>query len=129
MASRQAGIEYDIPVLVETIQDNEQNVTRFAVIGNDLVKPTGKDRTAVLVQVPHKPGALSEALAVFKKGKLNLTWIESFPTREEKNGYLFFLDFEGHRDEARTKRALTELDRKAVRLEVLGSYPRSELVD
>lgn len=128
VASRQAGLEYDIPVLVESIQDNEQNVTRFAVIGNDLVKPTGKDRTAVLVQVPHRPGSLSEALAVFKKGKLNLTWIESFPTRDEANGYLFFLDFEGHRDEARTKRALTELDRKAVCLEVLGSYPRSDLV-
>ena len=67
-----------------------------------------------------------EALQAFKKHKLNLTWIESFPLRGPESGYLFFIDFEGHVDEARTKRAIEELAKAAVRLEVLGSYPRSE---
>ncbi|MBQ16403.1 MAG: prephenate dehydratase [Planctomycetaceae bacterium] len=129
VASRQAGIEYDIPVVAAGIQDNEENVTRFAVIGDDELKPTGKDRTAVLLQVPHRPGSLATALSVFQKNKLNLTWIESFPLRGPESGYLFFLDFEGHGHEARTKRALSELADQATRLEILGSYPRSDPLD
>jgi len=126
VASRQAAIEYDLEIIAESIQDNEENVTRFAVIGDDAVPPTGSDRTALLLQVPHKPGSLSEALASFKRNKLNLTWIESFPLRGPEPGYLFFLDFEGHVSEKRTKRALAELQKKAIRLELLGSYPRSD---
>ena len=129
VASRQAGLEYDIPVVASGIQDNEENVTRFAVIGDDELKPTGKDRTAVLLQVPHRPGSLADALSTFRKNKLNLTWIESFPLRGPENGYLFFLDFEGHGQEARTKRALAELADQATQLEILGSYPRSEPLD
>ena len=126
VASRQAGIEYDIPVVAASIQDNEENVTRFAVIGDDVLASTGSDRTAILLQVPHRPGSLADAIGVFKKNKLNLTWIESFPLRGPEHGYLFFLDFEGHSSDTVTKRALGELDKQAIRLEILGSYPRSE---
>ena len=129
VASRQAGIEYDIPVVAASIQDNEENVTRFAVIGDDVLERTGCDRTAILLQVPHRPGSLANALAVFKKNRLNLTWIESFPLQAPESGYLFFLDFEGHASDARTKRALEALEKQALRLEVLGSYPRSEPLD
>ena len=103
-------------------------MTRFAVIGDDTLARTGSDRTAILLQVPHRPGSLADALAVFKKNKLNLTWIESFPLRRPENGYLFFLDFEGHSGDTRTKRALEDLESQAIRLEVLGSYPRSKLL-
>jgi chorismate mutase/prephenate dehydratase len=126
VASRQASVEYDLQIVAESIEDNANNVTRFAVIGDQTTRPTGHDRTAVLLQIPHKPGSLSDALQAFKRNKLNLTWIESFPLRGPESGYLFFIDFEGHLDEARTKRTLEELARAAVRLEVLGSYPRSE---
>jgi chorismate mutase/prephenate dehydratase len=126
VASRQAAVEYDLQIVAESIEDNANNVTRFAVIGDQTTRPTGHDRTAVLLQIPHKPGSLSDALQAFKRNKLNLTWIESFPLRGPESGYLFFIDFEGHIDEGRTKRALEELARNAVRLEVLGSYPRSE---
>jgi chorismate mutase / prephenate dehydratase len=126
VASRQAAVEYDLQIVAENIEDNANNVTRFAVIGDHTTRPTGHDRTAVLVQIPHKPGSLSDALQAFKKNKLNLTWIESFPLRGPESGYLFFIDFEGHFDEGRTKRALEDLARNAVRLEVLGSYPRCE---
>ena len=87
---------------------------------------TGHDRTAILLQVPHKPGTLSDALMVFKTCKVNLTWIESFPLRSPESGYLFFLDFEGHVSDTKIKKTLKQLEAMADRLEILGSYPRSE---
>jgi chorismate mutase/prephenate dehydratase len=129
VASRQAAVEYDLQIVAADIQDNKNNVTRFAVIGEASSPATGKDRTALLLQISHKPGALSDALTAFKKNKVNLSWIESFPLRGPEVGYLFFLDFEGHVSESRIKRTLAELEKKAVRLEVLGSYPRSEPID
>lgn len=126
VASMRAAIEYDLGVVAESIQDNKNNVTRFAIIGDQETKPTGKDRTALLLQIPHKPGALADALSSFKRHKINLTWIESFPLRGPESGYLFFLDFEGHANDPRIKRTLAEIERLAVRMEVLGSYPRSE---
>jgi chorismate mutase/prephenate dehydratase len=129
IASKQAGIEYDLQVIAENIEDNSRNVTRFAVIGDQVSKPTGRDRTAVLLQIPHTPGSLADGLSVFKSHKINLTWIESFPLKGPEVGYLFFLDFEGHMSDPRVKRALSELEQSAVRLEVLGSYPRSEPLD
>jgi len=74
VASRQAAVEYDLQLIAENIEDNKNNVTRFAVIGEEATDPTGKDRTALLLQIPHKPGSLADALATFKKHKLNLTW-------------------------------------------------------
>jgi len=129
VASRQAAVEYDLQVVAEKIEDNANNITRFAVIGDQPTKPSGHDRTAVLLQIPHEPGSLSDALQSFKRNKLNLSWIESFPLRGPETGYLFFIDFEGHVNDARTKKALEELGRRAIRMEVLGSYPRSEPVE
>lgn len=126
IASRQAAVQYALDIVAESIEDNAHNVTRFAVIGDHETKPTGADRTALLLQIPHTPGSLSDALTAFKNNRINLTWIESFPLRGPETGYLFFLDFEGHVNESRIKKALEILERKAVRLEVLGSYPRSE---
>jgi chorismate mutase/prephenate dehydratase len=126
VASMRAAVEYDLSVAAESIQDNKNNVTRFAIIGDDDTKPTGRDRTALLLQIPHKPGALADALSSFKRNKINLTWIESFPLRGPESGYLFFLDFEGHAHDPRIKRTLADIERLAVRMEVLGSYPRSE---
>ncbi len=108
----------------------ETTSPRFAVIGDSVAEPTGQDRTAILLQIPHKPGSLSEALEAFRRHKINLTWIESFPLRQPQVGYLFFLDFEGHVSEPRIKRTLKDLeDLPPDRLEVLGSYPRSEPVN
>ncbi|HET6424949.1 MAG TPA: prephenate dehydratase [Planctomycetaceae bacterium] len=129
IASRQAAMEYNLNILAENIEDNKNNVTRFAVIGDKPVGPSGRDRTSILLQIPHKPGALSDALNLFKTSKLNLTWIESFPLRGPESGYIFFIDCEGHAKDAKVKRALEELASMAVRMEVLGSYPRSEAVE
>lgn len=127
VASRQAAVQYDLNILAESIEDNTHNVTRFAVIGDQEPAPTDSDRTSLLLQISHKPGALSDALAAFKQSKVNLTWIESFPLRGSEDGaYLFFLDCEGHRQDPKLKKVLTALEKMAVRMEVLGSYPRSE---
>lgn len=126
IASRQAAVQYGLDIVAESIEDNAHNVTRFAIIGDQDTKQTGSDRTALLLQIPHTPGSLSDALTAFKNNRINLTWIESFPLRGPETGYLFFLDFEGHIKEPRIKKALQILEKKAVRMEVLGSYPRSE---
>ena len=129
IATRQAAVQYELQIVAEKIEDNAHNVTRFAIIGEEETRPSGRDRTALLLQIPHAPGALSEALGAFKSSNINLTWIESFPLRGAESGYLFFLDFEGHRKEPRVQKALETVEKKAVRMEVLGSYPRSEVVE
>ncbi len=126
IASRQAGINYGLDFLAEEIEDNRHNVTRFAVIGERPGRRTGNDKTALMFELPHQPGALADAMSIFKRNRLNLTWIESFPMPETPNEYLFFVEFQGHPDEMRAKRALAALASKTVRLEVLGSYPAAQ---
>ena len=79
-----------------------------------------------MFKVPHNPGSLVEALDVFKQNKLNLTWIESFPSKDSvsgKNEYMFFVDFEGHLEDPKVKRALNALDTHCEQLVILGSFP------
>lgn len=127
IASREAAVYYNLDILSENIEDNYANVTRFAIIGHDQNPPSGKDKTAMLFQVPHRAGSLADALGIFKKNELNLTWIESFPIPGRGDGYLFFVEFEGHENEAASQRAIEALQKKALRLEVLGSFPISTL--
>ena len=124
IASRQAGIQYGLQVVAGNIEDNPNNVTRFAVIGRQPAARSGTDKTALMFEIPHQPGSLSGAMNGFQS--LNLTWIESFPMPGSKNEYLFFVEFEGHADDAKVKRALTALRKKTVQLTVLGSFPAAE---
>ena len=126
VASLQAGVHYALDVLAEKIEDNLGNTTRFAVIGGQTCDPTGNDRTAVLFQVEHRPGALAEAMNIFKRSRVNLTWIESFPIPGSKRAYLFFVEMEGHQTDAQVERAVSALEGKALRLEILGSFPATE---
>jgi chorismate mutase/prephenate dehydratase len=125
VASQQAALQYDLDIIAEGIEDNRDNVTRFAVIGEEAAEQTGRDRTALLLQIPHKSGSLADCLMAFRQNKLNLTWIESFPLREPEKGYLFFLDFEGHMSDKSVKKMLSDVEKRAVKLQILGSYPRS----
>ena len=129
VASQQAAVEYGLNVLASSIEDNPRNVTRFAIIGHEIAARTGKDKTAVMFQIPHQPGSLADALVAFKRSKVNMTWIESFPLKGPEKGYSFFGEFEGHDSDARVKRAIAALENKAVRMEILGSYPRAEPID
>ena len=123
VASLEAGREYELDVIASSIEDNPNNVTRFAVLGRERPAPTGNDKTAILFQVSHEPGALANAMTIFKQQNLNLTWIESFPAPETKNEYMFFIELTGHRDTEDVQAALKELHHLAQRLTILGSYP------
>jgi chorismate mutase/prephenate dehydratase len=128
VASAQAGVNYGLPVLVPNIEDNPDNVTRFAVISADTSSPSGRDKTALMVEIAHQPGALADAMAIFKRNKLNMTWIESFPIPGSRGRYLFFVEFVGHEQDRSPRRAIETLRKNALRLEVLGSYAQTEPV-
>jgi chorismate mutase/prephenate dehydratase len=123
VASRQAAQQYDLQIVADSIEDNKHNVTRFAIIGDETTKATGKDKTAILLQIKHEPGSLADTLMTFKKGNINLTWIESFPLKGPESGYLFFLEFEGHASHTPVQKLIQELQKRALRLEILGSFP------
>jgi chorismate mutase/prephenate dehydratase len=123
VASRQAAVRYGLRILFTDIEDSPYNETRFAVIGTQQSPRTGDDKTAIMFKVPHNPGSLVEALNTFKGAKLNLTWIESFPAKSSKSEYVFFVDFEGHVEDPKVKRALTALQEHCEQLSVLGSFP------
>jgi chorismate mutase/prephenate dehydratase len=129
IASRQAAVRYGLNILTANIEDYPHNETRFAVIGPVPADRTGRDKTAVVFRTPHQPGALADALAVFKINKVNLCWIESFPARAAKSEYVFFVDFEGHTDDAKVRRTLDALEEQCEQIIILGSFPMSELVD
>lgn len=126
IASPQAGVFYGLDVLAEQIEDNPGNLTRFAVIGQHGAPRTGRDKTSLMFEVEHRPGGLADALNLFKRAGLNLTWIESFPIARPEGGYLFFVELDGHEHDSRVRKVVETLRRKALRLEVLGSYPRSQ---
>jgi chorismate mutase/prephenate dehydratase len=129
IASLQAGVHYGLDVVAADIEDNKGNLTRFAVISDETGPRTGNDKCALMFEVEHSPGSLADAMNVFKKNRLNLTWIESFPIARPEGGYMFFVEFEGHEEDPRVRRAIAALERKAVRLEVLGSYAKMSPVE
>jgi chorismate mutase/prephenate dehydratase len=128
VASAQAGVNYGLPVLAQNIEDQPDNVTRFAIIGHETGPRTGSDKTALMFEIAHQPGALADAMAIFKRNRLNMTWIESFPIPGHRGRYLFFVEFVGHQSELRARRAVASLGKKALRLEILGSYAQGEPV-
>lgn len=126
IASEQAGVNHGVAVLVHSIEDNPDNVTRFAVISQEMGSRTGNDKTSIVFEIDHQPGALADAMGIFKKQRLNMTWIESFPLPGQRGRYVFFVEFQGHATELRARRALAALAKRAVRLTVLGSYAQAE---
>jgi chorismate mutase / prephenate dehydratase len=129
VASIEAGMHYGLKVIQKNIEDNPNNLTRFAVIGNRSPDPTGNDKTSIMFQVPHQSGALAKAMQTFSKAKLNLTWIESFPIPGNSNEYVFFIEFEGHQKEKAPASAIAELSKQTIRLDILGSYPRGKAIN
>ncbi len=123
IASVAAAKAYGLTVIAANIQDVAQNTTRFLVMGRESTPRSGADKTSLLFAVPERAGALHGALSLFSREKINLTMIQSRPQRERSWEYIFFVDLTGHRDDPRVKRALAALERRALFLKVLGSYP------
>lgn len=116
---------YDLRIVCENIEDIANNVTRFLIIAKEDARPTGYDKTAILFSTAHKAGALSEVLDVFKRYKINLTNIESRPSRKREREYYFFMDFQGHRTKRNVQKAMDEAKKHCLQLSILGSFPRA----
>ena len=117
---------YNIPILVENIEDSPDNITRFFVIAERMAERTGRDKTSLLLSIKDQPGALLRLLRPFQKNRINLSRIESRPSKRRAWEYHFFLDLAGHVEDPAVKRTLDELDGQVKHLEVLGSYPQAE---
>jgi chorismate mutase/prephenate dehydratase len=123
IASELAGQIYGLKVLKSRIEDNLNNYTRFLILSVKSPERTGKDKTSVMLSVKDKVGALYDLLRPFASHGVNLTKIESRPSRRKAWEYIFFVDLEGHLEEDRVKRALAEVKPRCLFLKILGSYP------
>ena len=113
-------------MLARDIQDRSTNVTRFLVLGNEEHAPTGRDKTSILFSTPNRPGALLRALTPFSQQGVNITRIESRPSKETPWEYIFFADFEGHVSDEHVRAALEEFSQCVNRLRMLVSYPAGD---
>ncbi|MBN4073790.1 MAG: prephenate dehydratase [Gammaproteobacteria bacterium] len=123
IGSETASEIYGLGVLASKIEDAPDNTTRFLVLGRQLVKPSGKDKTSLLLSTTNRSGSLFELLQPFAKHKVSMTRIESRPSRQANWNYLFFVDVEGHIEDESVAQAVAEVNTKATTTKILGSYP------
>jgi chorismate mutase/prephenate dehydratase len=121
-----AAEKYKLPVLEHDVQDSAGNATRFLVLGRQCAPATGHDRTSIMFCIADKPGALYDALVPFRRYQINMTKIESRPSKRKAWEYFFFVDMDGHVSEPKVAKALSQLGEHCVFVKVLGSYPITE---
>ena len=121
-----AAERYNVPVLDYDIQDNVANATRFLVLGRQCSPPTGDDRTSLMFSLVDRVGALYQTLAAFRRYRINMTKIESRPSKRKAWEYFFFVDCDGHVEDRRVAKAIAQLSQHCSYVKVLGSYPDSE---
>jgi chorismate mutase/prephenate dehydratase len=126
IASARAAEVYGMKIIAREIEDNPNNFTRFFVLSEQDSPPSGDDKTSVVFAVKHQPGALYSAVKEFAGRNINLTKIESRPTRQKPWEYNFYLDFEGHREDATVQEALDSLEKISLFVKVLGSFPKAK---
>ena len=123
IAGSQAAAHFGLSVCVENIEDDAKNTTRFLVIGNQDVAPSGRDKTSLVMSAANRSGAVHDLLAPLARHGVSMTKLESRPARSGLWEYVFFLDVEGHQSDTKVASALTELKQVAAFVKVLGSYP------
>jgi chorismate mutase/prephenate dehydratase len=129
LAGDAAAQVYDLRILFSNVEDQADNTTRFVVVGRKLFPPSGNDKTSVLVSArgTEGPGVLLHLLGPLARHGVNMTRIESRPSRRAKWDYVFFVDLDGHADDAPVSKALAEIQKKATLFKVLGAYPKAVL--
>jgi chorismate mutase/prephenate dehydratase len=125
IASARTAEIYGMKIIAREIEDNPHNFTRFFVLAPEDAPPTGDDKTSIVFSVRHQPGTLYESLKDFATRNINLTKLESRPTRQKAWEYNFYMDFAGHRQDKGIGDALKELEASSIFVRVLGSYPRA----
>jgi chorismate mutase/prephenate dehydratase len=126
IASKLAAELREMPILVEHIEDDPRNTTRFLVVGRNDPPPTGRDKTSVIFAVRNEPGGLATALRFFEEEDVNLTMITSRPAKHTPWEYVQFIDLQGHLSEEKVTRALAKLKEHSLSVTVLGSYPEAQ---
>jgi chorismate mutase/prephenate dehydratase len=116
---------YGLQRLHGSIQDLSNNTTRFLIIGREEVAPSGKDKTSIIVSTHNRPGALFKLLEPFEQAGIMLTRIDTRPSRTEKWAYMFFMEFEGHKDDSHIAEVLAKLESNSLMIKIMGSYPRA----
>ncbi len=125
ISSELAASLYDLSILQRRVEDHPNNLTRFLVIGKRNTPPTADDKTSILFSIRDRVGALHRMLLPFAERRINLTKIESRPSKKKVWEYVFYVDFEGHAGEPRVQEALARLQEDCIFLKILGSYPRA----
>ncbi|MDX2114650.1 MAG: prephenate dehydratase [Planctomycetota bacterium] len=128
IASELAGKIYGLDTLFAKIEDDPNNVTRFAVLSKQSARPSGDDKTSIMFETADKPGALVSVLRVFESAGINLTHIDKRPSGRVNWSYTFFIDAQGHQDDPPLTAAINEARSHCGRLTVLGSYPRARRI-
>jgi chorismate mutase / prephenate dehydratase len=129
IASEVAARMYDLRFIEHNIEDFKDNYTRFLVIGRETSKRTGKDKTSIMFSIKDRPGALYSVLEPFMKARINLTKIESRPSKRKAWEYIFFVDMEGHMNDRKLRSSIDEVKDGCLYLKILGSYPMGEIND
>jgi chorismate mutase/prephenate dehydratase len=123
IAGSQAALHFKLQVCVENIEDDARNSTRFLVLGNQQVAPSGRDKTSLILSAVNRPGAVHDLLVPLAKHSVSMTKFESRPSRSGVWEYVFYVDIEGHQADGKVAAALAELRQSAAFIKILGSYP------
>lgn len=123
IAGEQAATLFGLQIWAHSIEDDPRNTTRFLVIGNQEVGPSGRDKTSLVMATTNRPGAVHDLLTPFANNGVSLTKLESRPSRAGLWEYIFYVDIEGHQSDAKVAAALSELKQCAAFVKILGSYP------
>ena len=127
IAGEVAAEIYGLKIIKRNVEDHPDTPTRVLMIGRQDVPPSGNDKTSILVSMKNRPGALYHVLKPFQENSISLTRVESRPSRSGTWSYVFFIDFEGHQQDANVIQVLETLEREALDVRVLGSYPKAVL--
>ncbi|MFQ5963992.1 MAG: prephenate dehydratase [Candidatus Scalinduaceae bacterium] len=119
---------YGIKILKHNIEDYPNNITKFFVLSLESSPPTGRDKTAIMCYVKNEVGTLYNILEAFKRYNINLTDIETLPTRKKAWDYCFYIDFVGHKENKKVKDALEEVSKRCIDLNIIGSFPEGIVV-